>query len=580
MGYPLESFENEVTQSLQDVLATQFSLEDTTIKLEWPPEEKGDLAFPCFSLASSLKKPPTEIAQTLAEKIDVAKKSWIKRVTSAGPYLNFFVDTQKLAQETLAVILQKTEEYGELEKKNETVIVEHTSANPNGPLHVGRARNPIIGDTLTRIYKAAGYSVESQFYLDDMGKQVAILVWGVNNIDHAAVEQQEYRKDKPDHHRVRFYQLAHQQMQEKEEVAQEIADIVKRSEQGDQTTLDMVHEAYAPALEGIKESLRRINITVENYVPESRFVKNKDVDDVIAKLKKSSYCHEENGAYYLDLAAFGIQGRTTKFFLTRQDGTSLYATRDVAYHRWKAQQADVLINVLGEDHKLESKQVEIALKLLDTTILPRVVFYAFVSLPEGKMSTRRDRVVYLDDLVDECVSRAYDEVEKRRGDELTSEQMKEIARVVGIGALRYNIIKVQPEKDIMFRWEEALNFEGDAAPFIQYAHARTAGILKKANEATTKVDAALLTHDSETQLIKTLARLPMKIQEAMKTCRPNIIAQYAYQVAADFNQFYRDCPVLQAKENRRETRLALVEATKITLHNTLRLLGIDAPEEM
>ena len=476
-------------------------------------------------------------------------------------------------------ILENKEKYGYLQKKNKKVIVEHTSANPNGPLHVGRARNPIIGDTIVRIFKAAGYNIESQFYLDDMGKQVAILAWGVNNLNPKDIPKSEY--DKSDHKKVGFYQLANKLMEEDNTVSEEINQLVKRSEEGDKKAIELAHIAYEPVLKGIKESLSRINITVDKYIPESDFVKDKSVDFVVEKLKKSKYCGTEEGAFYLDMEPFGIQGRNTKFIFIRKDGTTLYATRDIAYHLWKAKQADLLINVLGEDHKLESKQVEIALNLLGEKKVPKVIFYSFVSLPGGKMSTRRGRVVYLDELIDECVKRAYDEVKKRREKELSEKKMKDIAEKIGIGALRYNIIKVQPEKDIIFKWEEALNFEGNASPFIQYSHARACSILSKKQDEIKDVDASLLNHYSEISLIKKLTSFPVVIDEACEAFKPHIITTYLFEVASLFNQFYRDCPVLPEQNNKlRIGRLALVDATRIVLQNGLNLLGIDAPKEM
>ena len=471
--YPLDQCKKEITTELQKVLAKYHWNEE--IKLEIPPEGMGDFAFPCFSLAPLLKKSPMEIAKEIAVKIP--KNKWIKTVEAKGGYINFFINNTCLTAVTLQSILEKKNTYGYLPKKKKKVIIEHTSANPNGPLHVGRARNPIIGDTLVRIFKAAGYDVESQFYLDDMGKQVAILAWGVNNIEKRDIPVSENKK--MDHQYVGFYQLANERMKSDETVTQEINDIVKKLEHGDHKTIESIHTSYTPVLDGIKQSLLRINIHIDTFIPESTFIYNKDVERVIEELKKTPYCHEQENAFYLDMEPFGIQGRNTKFFFLRNDGTTLYATRDIAYHQWKAKHADMLVNVLGEDHKLESKQVKIALELLQTKILPQVVFYAFVSLPGGKMSTRRGRVVYLDDLIDECIERAYEEVKKRRANELTDSQMKKIAKIVGIGALRYNIIKVQPEKDIMFKWEDALNFEGNAVPFIQYAHARACSILGK-----------------------------------------------------------------------------------------------------
>lgn len=573
--YVLEQAKKEIIQSIQKTLKELKY--DCEIKIEVPPAGMGDFAFACFSLAPVAKKAPNAISAEICKKIK--KPSIVKRIEDKKGYVNFFLNKETLKESTIEDIFEKKEKYGFLEEKNKKVIVEHTSANPNGPLHVGRARNPIIGDTIVRISKAAGYNVESQFYLDDMGKQVAILAWGVNNLDENDIPKPDY--DKADHKTVGYYQLASKLMKEKEEVADEIGEIVRKSEEGSVETIEMVHKAYNPVLEGMKESMQRINITLDSYIPESDFLKDKSVEKVIKELKKSKYSNKEDNAYYLDMEPFGIKGRNTKFFYQRSDGTTLYATRDIAYHLWKIKNADILINILGEDHKLESKQVEIALKLLKAKKTPNVIFYSFVSMPGGKMSTRQGRVVFLDDLIEQCVQNAYEEVKKRRGEELTEEQMKNIAEIIGTGAVRYNIIKVQVEKDIVFKWGEALNFEGNSAPFVQYAHARACSILNKNKEDIKEINTAVLKHDSEFNLVKKLAEFPVVINDAYAGFKPHLVASYVFELASSFNQFYRDCPVLSEKNTiLRNTRLKLVEATKIVIKNGLDLLGIRAPEEM
>jgi len=587
MKYPIQEAEEEITNILSDLLKKhKISIK---IKLEIPPDKKmGDFSFPCFSLSKNLKKPPNKIAEELT--IQIQKSNiWIDRVVNSGPYINFYLNKEKLINDSIKNIIEKKEKYGYLKDKKQKVIVEHTSANPNGPLHVGRARNPIIGDTIFRIYRAAGYNVESQFYLDDLGKQVGILAWGTNNISSEDLEKYkdeelrdyDFKRNKSDHENVVYYQIASNRLKEDEQVQNKLAEIVKLLEEGDEKTIHMIHKAYNPVLEGIKDSMKCINIKIDSYIPESKFVKDKSVDDVVEKLKKSENCGNDGGAYFIDMGPYGIQGRNTKFFFTRSDGTTLYATRDIAYHLWKAENADILINILGEDHKLESKQVEIALNLVGSKIIPIPIFYSFVSLPGGKMSTRRGRVVYLDDLIQECVNRAYEEVKKRRGKELTEEKMKEISEIVGTGAIRYNIIKVQPEKDIVFKWEEALNFEGNSCPFIQYAHARACSILRKNNEKITKFESKEIKNNSEIKLIKKLSQFPNIIKEASEGFKPHIIPNYLFEVASEFNQFYRDCPVLsEEKEILRHSRLKIVESTKIVLKNGLDLIGVNAPEEM
>ncbi len=573
--YPLEECKKEIKSRIEKVTSTyNVSFE---IKIETPPDNMGDFAFPCFQLAPLLKKSPADIAAQIVK--DISKSNWITKIEAKGSYVNFFINTSQLTDLTLQSILEKKEMYGFLKKKNKKVIIEHTSANPNGPLHVGRARNPIIGDTLVRIFNAAGYDVESQFYLDDMGKQVAILAWGVANLKRKDIPLSD--NNKADHQMVGFYQKANERMGLDSTIAEQIGEIVKKLERGDQKTIELIHAAYAPVLAGIQQSLQRINITIDTYIPESTFVYDKSVDQAVNELKKTKYSHEEDGAFYIDMEPFGIHGRNTKFFFLRSNGTTLYATRDITYHQWKAKQADILINVLGEDHKLESKQVTVALELLKTKILPQTVFYAFVSLPGGKMSTRKGRVVYLDDLIDECIEHAYEEVKKRRADELDESEMRKIAELIGIGSLRYNIIKVQPEKDIVFSWEDALNFEGNAVPFIQYSHARACSILSKITIKNHSFDPTLLTHESEIALIKRLARFPLIIEDACNGYKPHLVTNYLFETASAFNQFYRDCPVLSEENSSiRSSRLAIVQATKIVLHNALDLLGISAPKEM
>jgi arginyl-tRNA synthetase len=240
---------------------------------------------------------------------------------------------------------------------------------------------------------------------------------------------------------------------------------------------------------------------------------------------------------------------------------------------------------LGEDHKLESEYVRIGLQLTGSDRYPESIFYAFVNLPEGRMSTRKGKVVYIDDLVDESVKLAMDEVKKRR-DDLAMDEVERISRMVGIGAVRYNIILVQAEKKIVFKWEDALNFEGDSAPFIQYAHARACSILRKAQDNDIKYktgafEPKILTNQYELDHLRMLAKLPGIVSECASKRASHILASYAHEVAASFNQFYRECPVLQAGSAELiQSRLCLVDGTRIVLRNTLDLLGIAAPDRM
>jgi arginyl-tRNA synthetase len=543
--------------------------------LDVAPEGRGDFAFPCFGLAKELRKAPGAIAADLVGFVELPGP--FERVEAAGPYVNFTLRPDALAHSVLSAVLEEKALYGTEPDNGRRVIVEHTSANPNGPFHVGRARNPIIGDTMARVLRGAGFDVETQYYVNDMGKQVAILVWALSKFRPDELPAVE--RDKPDHDYVRYYQKASPLMEADQEVNDAVQRLLSAYEGGDDTVGEKFRKASQRVLDGMEASLARINVTVDHFVWESQFVEDGSARSVVDGLRKAPCAGQEEGAWFLDLKDHGIHGRDARFFFTRKDGTTLYTTRDVAYHLYKLAHCDLAVNVLGEDHKLESQQLSVALRLLGQKKLPEVLFYSFVSLPEGKMSTRRNRVVYLDDLIDEAVERAFEEVRKRRSD-IDERRMRQIAETVGVGALRFNVVRVQPEKQIVFKWEEALNFEGNSAPFIQYAHARCCSILEKAPPVG-QWDEAVLSAPEETALARALGRYPELVLEAAATRRPHLVAAFALECASALNQFYKACPVLKAEsEALRDSRLALVDASRWVLRNCLTVLGITAPEEM
>ncbi|MGQ9582466.1 MAG: arginine--tRNA ligase [Thermoplasmatota archaeon] len=574
---PLEPFKKEAASALAAGLR-EIGVREVGRALEAlrpAPEGRGDFAFPAYSLARELRRPPEGIASGLVELVRIG--GGLERVEASGPYLNFHVRLEALAGSVLRAVLDEKALYGTQPDSGMKVILEHTSANPNGPFHVGRARNPIIGDTLARVLRACGHDVETQYYVNDMGKQVATLVWGLENLDPRDLPPVE--RDKPDHDLVRYYQRASALMESDPAVEAEIGRLLHEYESGNEAIGEKFRRASQRVLDGMQASLARVNVVVDHFIWESQFVEDGSAQDVVEGLRRSPAAGEEGGALYLELSGYGVRGRDTRFFFTRGDGTTLYTTRDVAYHLYKLAHCDLAINVLGEDHRLEARQLALALQMLGARKLPETVFYSFVALPEGKMSTRRGRVVYLDDLIDEALERAREEVRKRRSD-VSDEGARAIAEIVGVGALRFNIVRVQPEKQIIFRWEEALNFEGNSAPFVQYAHARCCSILAKAGGCGDWSEGALAAPE-EAVLLRALARFPEVVLEAGEQRRPHMVAAFAHECASALNQFYKSCPVLRAEtEELRSARLALVDATRWVLRNALTLLGIGAPEEM
>ncbi len=522
-----------------------------------------------FRLGKALKKNPALIAKEIVSCM--GQGEYVDRAVAAGPYVNFYANERYLA-DSLCDILARGRTPALLPPKGVKVILEHTSANPTGPLHVGRGRNPVIGDTLARVTRSAGYDVQVQYYVDDMGKQEATIVWGYDHLDSIRPGVPEV--DKPDHAVVEVYRAATEARKSDARVDKEVSEILTRYEHMDPVISEKFRRTVNLCLEGQKMTLARMNVFYDLFVWESDFVRNGSVNRAVEELSRTPYAERKDGALALNLSSFGMD---KEFVLTRADGTSLYTTRDIAYHMWKLANCDEAVNVLGEDQKLAMQRLNATLGILGEKKVPRIVFYSFVSLPEGRMSTRKGVVVNLDDLLDEAVARAYLEVDKRRKD-LPEDKKRKIADLVGIGAIRFDIVRVAPEKSITFKWEQALDFEKQGAPFIQYAHARTCSILEKARPGG--FDAAVLKEKEEAALIKKMAMLPYVVEVAARDLKPHLIAGYARELAETFNQFYRFVPVLAAEPDLREARLALVDASRVTLANALDLLGIAAPEEM
>ncbi len=428
--------------------------------------------------------------------------------------------------------------------------------------------------------------MQVQYWVNDVGKQMVLLAWGVSRLRPGDLPAgpgggpaAEVRS-KPDHELVPYYQEANRRMEADPAVAAEIADWLRKLEAGEPTTTHTVREACDRMLGGLKESLARLGATIDLFVYESETIRDGTAAKVIADLRGSPHAKvDENGACYLDMAALGVGGKE-RFFFTRGDGTSLYPTRDVAYHLWKLARCDVGIDILGEDHKLESVQLRTALEQLGAPKLPEPVFYSFVRLPEGRMSTRAARVVFLDDLLDEAVDRAVAEVARRRPD-LPAPERAEIARLVGVGAVRYNIVRVQAEKDFVFTWEDALNLEGQSAPFLQYAHARCAAVLRKADEegvASAAWEAGKVTTAEERAVLWQVGQFPSVIARAAADRRPNLVSVTLHDLVEAFNKFYTNVPILKSPEV--ASRLAVVEAAKWTIGAGLDCLGIAALDRM
>ncbi|MBU1004692.1 MAG: arginine--tRNA ligase [Nanoarchaeota archaeon] len=532
------------------------------LKLEIPPNpEMGDYVFPCFSLAKVYKKAPVQIAEELAKKIQLSNS--ISKIEVKGPYLNFFVNKEKLSNNVLKDIT-KTEDYGSGGiGKGKNILVEHTSINPNASPHVGRARNALIGDSIVRLLKFQGYKVETHYFVNDIGKQIAMLVLGAEGKKKVAFDSL-----------LKIYIDINKKVEENPELEKKAFELLNKLEKGDKKVIKQFKDVVGICVKGQTKIFSEMGIEYDKFDYESDYLWSKETDEILKRLEKTGKLFtDEEGRKVLNQEGHNLAMKSPVLVLTRADGTSLYPLRDIAYHCNVKKEKSILL--LGEDQKLYYQQTKAALELIKH-IAPDAVFYSFVLLQEGKMSTRKGNVVLLEEFMKEAFEKAKKEIYKRHG------SVKEKnAKKIAYGAIKYAILKVSPEKNVIFNWEQALNFEGDSGPYLQYAYARICSILEKhGKKIDEKADFSLLNTSEEVELIKALGNFPAVVKGASEQLRPHMIAVYLYELSSKFSVFYNACPVLKADEKLMGARLVLIECVKRVLSNGLNLLGIEVLKKM
>jgi arginyl-tRNA synthetase len=613
--------------------------------LDVPPNlEFGELAASvCFELAKHAKKSPRSIAQQIVENLDSSKIELVESVSAAGAgYVNFKVNSELFSGLTLGSVKYFDLDYGFVKTSEpQKILLEHTSVNPVHPIHIGQARNPMLGDAISRILKKRGHDISSHYYVDDVGRQSAVIAYGytklgkpkpdqkpdrfiggIYTVTSCIMEVKRYKKavesaktscpeDLPKLNRQldewvsisaeikeRFPELFGKLLDEINkdvDPEEQVAKLIQNYEAEEKTAKQLLREVCELCLSGFRETLASVEISMDCWDWESDLIWRGDVQQTISDLKKTPYVFEENGvlefdaekvAHELDLKPkLGISEdhEITPLTLARADGTSLYTTRDVAYHLWKFTQAERVVNVIGMEQTLPQLQLKLALSALGhPEYIPRLIHFAYslVRLPGYRMSSRRGRYITLDEVMEGAAERAYSEVSKR-SPMLSDDEKRTISEFVGKGAVKYALIAVDPTKPVVFTWDRVLDFDKNSAPYIQYSHARACSILRKASKETKKADYSLLVDPLEKDIMLTLARFPEVFVDCAENLRPNAIADYVNSLADKFNKFYTKLPVIKAKsEQLGAARLALVDAVRIVLRNCLMLLGIEAPQKM
>ena len=566
----MQDFKIEVAQALKSKIE-DLTLEEIVELIEIPPNsDMGDYAFPCFKLAKVFRKAPNMIASDLAENIAV--EGAVSKVEPAGGYVNFFVNKSQLAKTVINDVLTKGKKYGHSDLgKDKTVVIDFSSPNIAKPFHIGHIRTTVIGNALYKIYDSQGYETVRVNHLGDYGTQfgkliVAFKLWGSKE----AVEAN------PIPELLKLYIQFHDEAEKHPEMEDEARAWFTKLENGDKEAKELWQWFRDESLKEFARVYDLLDIEFDSYNGES-FYSDK-MDRVIDIIKDKGLLEESQGTNIVDLEAYNMPPA----LITKNDGSTLYMTRDLAaaLYRKENYNFEKCIYVVGSQQALHFQQLFKVLELMGFEWSKDLIHVPFgmVALEEGTMSTRKGRVVFLEDVLKQAIEKTKETMLAKNPNALNVE---EIAKQVGVGAVVFQELSNSRIKDYTFSWSRTLSFEGETGPYVQYTHARCCAVLRKAEEeATTDINYELLNDVDSAEVLKVIASFNKTIVNAMKKNEPHIITRFVLDLAQAFNKFYHDNAILVEDTELRKARLALVAATRQALENGLKLLGMQAPERM
>ena len=543
--------------------------QEVEVPLSIPPDSAmGDYSVPCFRLAKAAGIAPVVLAQQLGDALrerDLASLG-IDRVEVRGPYLNLFLARGDRAARVIDAVLSAGDRYGRgATGTGKRALVEHTSINPNASPHLGRARNAWVGDTLVRLLRFEGYHLDVRFFVNDVGRQIALLVLGVGDRNPGFNEL------------LHIYVDINRRLEADPELAAQVTQLLERLASGDPETRAAFRRVVEISVRGMREVFADADVRYDRFDYESDYLTPERSKQLVERLRATGRLFEdEHGRLVLDLDGFDLPSRNPVLVITRGNKTSLYVLRDLAYTLDKvAATNDLNLVVLGEDQKLYHRQLQAALSLLGSDA-PTAVHYSFVLLGEGSMSSRQGNLVLLEEFAAEAKRKAAAELAARG-----HAADPAVAKAVAYSALKYSFLRVANDKQVVFNWDSAMSFEGESGPYLLYSHARICSILRKyGKQLPSGADFGVLETEPETALIKLLDELPDQVARALRVRSPHVIAGYAFAVARQFSTFYHACPILQEAAPLREARLLLAAATRQVLANCLGILGIEPLQRM
>lgn len=566
----------DYNELIAEKIANAINLDKNEIKqyIEIPPQsDMGDFAFPCFKLAKILRKSPVQIADDIKEKI--SEDEYIKKIETKSGYLNFYINNTKLVEEVLEEINNHENDFGKSnEGTGKTVLIDYSAPNIAKPFHVGHLRTTLIGNALYKIYKYLGYNTIGINHLGDYGTQFGKMIeaykmWGSEyDLSEDAINKM-----------VDMYVRINNLCKEDEEVLERCRENFRLLEKGDKYCTELWEHFKEISLKEFDKIYDILGVKFDSLNGEAFYADK--TDEVVEMLKEKGKLTESEGAEIVDLTDEGIE---TPCIIKKANGSTIYATRDLAaiLYRARTYDFDKCLYVVAYEQNLHFKQIfAVAKYLVDEKYVKGLkhVSYGMVQLPTGRMSTRLGNVVKIEDLITETIEKAK-EIITTKNPKL--ENKDEVAKKVGIAAIIFNTLSTTNNKDQIFDWNTALNFQGETGPYIQYTYVRTKSVLEKVGKIPTvsEVDFSTLTDDSSIKVLKSLYAFKETLEMTVEKNEPAILARYLIEVSQNYSNFYNDNKVLVEDEKVKNSRAYLTYAVGTVLKTGASLLGIQMPDKM
>ena len=551
---------------------------EAALLVETPPDTtKGDIAFPLFPFARILRRNPAQIAAEVAALLTESEGTGAARVEAVGPYVNVFLDRTRLAAEVINAVLASGDRYGNGSAlAGQRVMIEFSGPNTNKPLHLGHLRNDALGESVSRLLRAAGAEVRKVNIVNDRGIHICKSMLAYKRFGNGSTPESEGKKSD---HFVGDYYVRYAQWEKEDSNAEaEARAMLEAWEAGDEETQKLWRLMNDWAINGIGETYRRTGVSFdETYYESKTYTQGRD--EVLKGLDRGVFFRDEKGTVWVDLTDIELD----KKVLLRGDGTSLYLTQDIgtAIRRFEDWPFDSLIYVVGSEQRYHFQVLFEVLKRLGKEWAEQLhhLAYGMVNLPEGKMKSREGTIVDGDDLIDSLTAMAEEEI-RSKGREDHVEDVFDTAEKIALAALHYYLLQTGPVKDMVFDPKESLSFSGNTGPYLQYVGARISSMLRKEN-APESVAPRRPDSEEEWQLIHRLAEYPYIVVDAAVNRNPSMVTGFLYETAKTFSRFYHDHPIAVAEDpEQRAFRLGLSRAVVNVMRHGLNLLNMPFVEAM